>query len=535
MDGRSKPRASNAQRGPAVSRQGARPAWPNRSYPRRHKATRRDWIGLAVIAIPCLIYSMDLTVLNLAVPQITADLKPSARQLLWIVDIYGFMVAGALVTMGTLGDRVGRRKRAADRRRRVRRHLGARRLFDQRRDADRRARAAGPRRRRRWRHRRSRSSATCSSTAGSAPSPSAYGSRAFPPAPPSVRWSAALMLAHFWWGSVFLINVPIMLCCWSWADAAARIPRPECRPHGSRSAPRNRSWPCWRVIFGIKRMAEDGWALLPIVSIAGRPRGRRDVLPARTRLADPLIDVWLFARRPSARRWRPTCSACSWCSARSCSSRSICSSCSAWVRWRPACGRRPRASCSRFGSMAAPMLVRNFQPCQRHRHRAVVVGASASRSLTQIGVQEPVAAARRDDGVLPRAVADRRHHHRPRHDGGAARAGGAASAISETSFEFGGALGIAVLGSLFTFVYGRGACLPRTTARCRQPQSSGRATASARGRCGVDAAERTRGAASGDGTRGVRLCLRGDVGRISGLRRARRHLRGDATARRRGR
>ena len=74
------------------------------------KAGRRDWIGLAVIAIPCLIYSMDLTVLYLAVPQIVADLKPSAAELLWIVDIYGFMVAGALVTMGTLGDRIGRRK-----------------------------------------------------------------------------------------------------------------------------------------------------------------------------------------------------------------------------------------------------------------------------------------------------------------------------------------------------------------------------------------------------------------------------------------
>ena len=47
------------------------------------KASRRDWIGLAVIAIPCLIYSMDLTVLYLAVPQISADLKPSSSGLLW--------------------------------------------------------------------------------------------------------------------------------------------------------------------------------------------------------------------------------------------------------------------------------------------------------------------------------------------------------------------------------------------------------------------------------------------------------------------
>ena len=74
------------------------------------RAGRREWIGLAVIALPCLLYSMDLTVLNLAVPHLSADLRPSSAQLLWIVDIYGFLVAGSLITMGTLGDRIGRRR-----------------------------------------------------------------------------------------------------------------------------------------------------------------------------------------------------------------------------------------------------------------------------------------------------------------------------------------------------------------------------------------------------------------------------------------
>jgi len=74
------------------------------------RAGRREWVGLAVIALPCLLYAMDLTVLNLAVPQLSADLQPTSSQLLWIVDIYGFLAAGSLVTMGTLGDRVGRRK-----------------------------------------------------------------------------------------------------------------------------------------------------------------------------------------------------------------------------------------------------------------------------------------------------------------------------------------------------------------------------------------------------------------------------------------
>lgn len=74
------------------------------------KAGRREWIGLAVLALPCMLYAMDLTVLNLAVPHLTLDLNPSSTQLLWIVDIYGFLTAGFLITMGTLGDRIGRRR-----------------------------------------------------------------------------------------------------------------------------------------------------------------------------------------------------------------------------------------------------------------------------------------------------------------------------------------------------------------------------------------------------------------------------------------
>lgn len=74
------------------------------------RAGRREWIGLAVLALACLLYVMDLTVLHLAVPSITAEMKPSSTQMLWMIDIYGFFVAGALVTMGTLGDRIGRRR-----------------------------------------------------------------------------------------------------------------------------------------------------------------------------------------------------------------------------------------------------------------------------------------------------------------------------------------------------------------------------------------------------------------------------------------
>jgi MFS transporter, DHA2 family, multidrug resistance protein len=74
------------------------------------RATRREWIGLAVLALPCLLVAMDVTVLYLAVPAISADLAPSSSQLLWITDVYGFLIAGSLITMGTLGDRIGRRR-----------------------------------------------------------------------------------------------------------------------------------------------------------------------------------------------------------------------------------------------------------------------------------------------------------------------------------------------------------------------------------------------------------------------------------------
>jgi DHA2 family multidrug resistance protein-like MFS transporter len=74
------------------------------------KATRREWLGLAVLALAALMYVMDLTVLHLAVPKMSADLQPSSAELLWIIDIYGFFVAGALITMGSLGDRIGRRR-----------------------------------------------------------------------------------------------------------------------------------------------------------------------------------------------------------------------------------------------------------------------------------------------------------------------------------------------------------------------------------------------------------------------------------------
>ena len=70
----------------------------------------KQWWGLAVLVIPSTLLFMMLTILFLAAPNLATDLNPSSAQLLWILDIYGFVMAGFLVAMGVLGDRVGKRR-----------------------------------------------------------------------------------------------------------------------------------------------------------------------------------------------------------------------------------------------------------------------------------------------------------------------------------------------------------------------------------------------------------------------------------------
>lgn len=71
---------------------------------------RNPRVALALLALPSLLIAIDLSVLNVALPRMTADLNPTPAELLWMNDIYGFMVGGTMITMGTVGDRIGRRK-----------------------------------------------------------------------------------------------------------------------------------------------------------------------------------------------------------------------------------------------------------------------------------------------------------------------------------------------------------------------------------------------------------------------------------------
>jgi MFS transporter, DHA2 family, multidrug resistance protein len=74
------------------------------------RAGPREWVGLGVLALPTVLLGLDVTLLYLALPELSADLEPSGTEALWIMDAYGFFIAGFLITMGTLGDRIGRRR-----------------------------------------------------------------------------------------------------------------------------------------------------------------------------------------------------------------------------------------------------------------------------------------------------------------------------------------------------------------------------------------------------------------------------------------
>jgi DHA2 family multidrug resistance protein-like MFS transporter len=262
-----------------------------------NKAGRKEWLGLAVLAFPCLLVATDFSVLHLAVPALTAQLAPSSTQLLWIVDIYGFLIAGALITMGTLGDRIGRRKllliggalfglasfvaafaSSAAMLIVTRALLGVagatlmpstlaliRNMFHD--EHQRRVAIAV------WIN---------SFVLGGAIGPLLGG----------------LMLEHFWWGSVFLINVPVMVLLL----ILGPILLPEFRDENAgrldiTSAVLSLS-AMLALIYGMKQLAEAGLTAKAMTGLLlGAAIGAVFVIRQR-RLTDPLIDLGLFSVPP---------------------------------------------------------------------------------------------------------------------------------------------------------------------------------------------------------------------------------------------
>lgn len=260
------------------------------------RAGRRQWIGLGVLALPTLLLALDMSVLYLALPHLAADLAPSSTQLLWIMDIYGFMIAGFLVTMGTLGDRIGRRRllligAAA---------FGAASVFAAYSSSAEMLIAAR----------------TLLGVAGATLMPSTLALISNMFKDPKQRavaiavWMSCfmggtaigpvvggVMLQVFWWGSVFLIGVPVMVVLL----VASPLLLPEYR---DRSAGRLdlasvalSLATILPIIYGLKELAKDGLAVGPLAAIAAGAVVGVVFLRRQRRLDDPMLDLTLFQNR----------------------------------------------------------------------------------------------------------------------------------------------------------------------------------------------------------------------------------------------
>ncbi|MGW7054486.1 MFS transporter [Streptomyces sp. NPDC054887] len=258
------------------------------------QAGPREWLGLAVLALPTLLLSIDVSVLHLAVPHISEGLDPSAAQMLWIIDIYGFLIAGFLVAMGTLGDRIGRRKllligAAA---------FGVASLAAVYADSPAMLIAAR----------------AAMGIAGATLMPSTLAliinmfrdarQRGVAIAVWVTMFSVGIalgpvvggaMLEYFWWGSVFLLGVPIM----GVLLVAGPILLPEYRDEEAgrldlASAVLSLA-AILPVIYGLKEIANDGFGTVPLLSlVVGLAVGVLFVRRQRT-LQSPLLDLGLFA------------------------------------------------------------------------------------------------------------------------------------------------------------------------------------------------------------------------------------------------
>ena len=260
------------------------------------KAGRREWLGLIVLIFPTALVSLDVSVLFLALPHLAGDLQATGTQQLWITDVYGFMVAGFLITMGTLGDRIGRRRllligaaafgaaslagafaTSSEMLILARAALGIAgatlapstlalisNMFH---DAKERGRAIGM-----W--------ATCM-----------FGGAALGPV------VGGLLLERFWWGSVFLLGAPVAVVLLALGPVLLpeyRDPEPGRFDLVSVALSLVAILP---IVYGVKELAVHGVSAVPVaVPLVGAAFGALFVR-RQLRMERPLLDLRLFASR----------------------------------------------------------------------------------------------------------------------------------------------------------------------------------------------------------------------------------------------
>jgi MFS transporter, DHA2 family, multidrug resistance protein len=416
------------------------------------RAGRREWIGLAVLALACVLYVMDLTVLYLAVPAISADLQPTSAQLLWIIDIYGFFVAGSLITMGTLGDRIGRRRllmigatafglvsvlaawsSTAEWLIVSRALLGIAGatlapstlslIFHMFQDPRQRSAAVGF-----W---------IASFSAGEAIGPPLGG----------------VMLEHFWWGSVFLLALPVI--------AALLIlgPRvlPEYRdPDAGRLDLVSAAMSVvavLAVIFGLKELAQDGLSVSAAAAIAAGLAVTAMFVVRQQRLTDPMIDVGLFRLRAFNAALAANFLAIFIVAGYFLFVAQYLQLVIGLSPLEAGLWSLPTAVAFIIGSQLVPRLLYGVRPAY------VIAGGLALASiglglLTQVGVTSGLVPLITGSVIISLGLAPVFGVTTELIVGAAPpEQAGAASGISETASELGGALGIAILGSVGLAIY----------------------------------------------------------------------------------
>jgi DHA2 family multidrug resistance protein-like MFS transporter len=418
------------------------------------KATRKEWLGLIVLIFPTLVVSMDMTVTYLALPVLSTALHPRSAELLWITDIFGFMEAGLLIVMGTLGDRIGLRRLL----------LTGGAVF-------------------------------AAASALAAFSPSAFwliiarglmgiaGATLLPTVLSLIRnlfvddrertfalglyttcFSTGIMLgpifgglllSHFWWGAIFLMPAPLVLMLL----LLAPLLLPECKDAEAKNLDLASAVlliaATLLLIYGLKQVAQNGFSALMVLFIVVGALLVWPFIRRQRRLSRPFIDLSLFEKPAFSVALATLFVALFTWAGMFLFVGQYLQSVVGLSSFAAGLWMLPGAVGGSTLCMLAPAALRYIR-----RNRLIVIGLLIQglgvgllallglHSLVLLAVGAALMSG--GSGVVVTLGIDMVISSAP------PQKAGAAAGISETSTAFGGSLGVALLGSLWTAIYRKG-------------------------------------------------------------------------------